>query len=149
MAFKLKDASGAFRTMTKCRVLDGGALRNIVRMKVMDADNATLRTVATFTLPLTLSAGDAYDEGLESTYFASSTATPAGGLGPYSYSWSRISGTVMTVTGASAATATFYSPVLSPGTSVSAVYRCTCTDSSGQTATADINVGFTFIQPPF
>lgn len=148
MPFTLLDAGASLRTMTKCRVLDGGALRNIVRMKVMDADNTTLRTVATFVQPLTVSANDVYDEGFDSAYISFSTATPVGGLGPYTYAWGYISGTAMTVTDSTTATATFQSPVLTPGQSVAAVYRITCTDSSGQTATDDISVGFSFLSPP-
>jgi hypothetical protein len=148
MPFKLLDAGSVLRTATSMKVQDASGLRRVIRMKVMAVDNVTLVTVATFVQPLTLSATDAYDEGYDAAYVAFATVSPSGGLGPYSYSWAYVSGTAMTVTGASTATATFGSPVMTPGTSVSAVYRCTCTDSSGQTATADSNVSFTFLTPP-
>jgi hypothetical protein len=148
MAFKVMDAGGVLRTITRMRVLDGANLRTIVRMKVMDSDDTTLRTVATFAQPLTLGAVDVYQGASQSILSGSSTATPVGGLGPYTYAWSYLSGTAMTVTGASAATATFTSPALDPGQSVFAHYRCTCTDSSGQTATKDITVVFEFFAPP-
>jgi hypothetical protein len=148
MAFKVMDAGGVLRTITRMRVLDGANLRTIVRMKVMDSDDTTLRTVAVFAAPLTLSAPGVFDAGFDANVRSgSSTATPSGGLGPYSYSWTYVSGTVMTVTGASTATASFQSPTLTPEQGVSAIYRCTCTDSSGQTATADIGVEFLFFSP--
>jgi len=148
MTMKVRDAGGVLRTITRCRVRDGQTLRNIIRMKVMDGDS-NLQTVATFAQPLTLNANGVGASGFDSVQTGSSTATPSGGLGPYSYSWTKVSGTTMTLSGANTATAGFTSPTLSPGQIVEAVYRCTCTDSSGQTATADIGVTFQFLDPFF
>lgn len=149
MALKVMDAGGVLRTITKLQIKEGSTLRNIIRLKVMDADGVTLRTVATFATTLSLSAPGVADYGYDSNVRSgSSTATPSGGLGPYSYSWAYVSGTAMTVSGANTATATFLtSPELTPDQLVGAVYRCTCTDSSGQTATVDINVSFQFFSP--
>lgn len=144
MAFKLLDAGSVLRTITKCRVLDGGTLRNILRMKVMDADGVTLRTVATFAAPLSLSispnptGGSAYAGAgsAASVTSVATTATPAGGLGPYTYSWTSLGGDG-TIDNPSSATTTFSYASIAPD-SASGMFRCTCTDSAGQTATADV-----------
>lgn len=138
MAFKLLDAGSVLRTITKCRVLDGGTLRNILRMKVLDADGVTLRTVATFAQPLsveisyTVNATPIYDASAEVIGWnvaVAATATPTGGLGPYTYAWTAPPGWSV-------------SPPNSASTSISgtsghppaASFSVTVNDSSGQTA---------------
>lgn len=144
MPMKVRDAGGVLRTITRMRFRDGGTLRNIVRMKVMDG--AELRTVATFATPLSLSANNVNSVGSDSNVRSgSSTASPTGGLGPYSYAWTKLSGADLLVSGGSTATANFQSSELVADSFETASYRCTCTDSSGQTATADISVQFGFI----
>lgn len=70
--------------------------------------------------------------------------TPSGGVGPYTYSWARISGS--TVPGASSLTAQnpTWSAASVSGTQ-SAVWRVTITDSLGATATAEISVTLVWI----
>ena len=63
--------------------------------------------------------------------------TPTNGTAPYSYAWTKVSGTTMTVTGTNAAS---FSLSLSNSSSASAVYRCTVTDGNEITATADVSV---------
>jgi hypothetical protein len=67
------------------------------------------------------------------------TITPSVGLAPYTYAWTYISGTVLTVTSPTAAATTF-STTLTNGQSVSAVYRCTVTDAELRTKTIDVSV---------
>jgi len=62
------------------------------------------------------------------------TVTPAGGTGPYTYSWTYVSGDAVTVLSPSSAATKFLS-----ATSAEAVYKCTVTDSL--LATAVVNVG--------
>jgi hypothetical protein len=75
------------------------------------------------------------------------TVTPAGGVGPYSYAWAKVSGDDVPADSASAATTTFTSSV-TLSEFKSAVYRCTVTDSTGGTpltTTVDVpvNIGDT------
>lgn len=70
---------------------------------------------------------------------SSCTVTPSGGTGPYSYAWTKVSGTTITVSSPAAAT-TGFSTTLIPGQLVTAVYRCTVTDSLLATATADVSI---------
>lgn len=72
---------------------------------------------------------------------ASTTVTPTGGTSPYTYAWTRISGsTLITANSASAATTTFTGSSLASGTTYSAVFRCTVTDNVAATKTVDVNV---------
>jgi hypothetical protein len=72
---------------------------------------------------------------------ASVTVTATGGTSPYSYAWTRISGsTDIAADSASAATTTFTGSSLVSGTSYSATFRCTVTDNVAATATADVSV---------
>lgn len=144
MAIRVVDAGSVLRTATSLKVQDGGTLRRILRVKAMDA-TSTLRTVATFVPPLTATVttdgGSTVPIGIggnlyQIIYWA--YATPAGGLGPYTYSWAAISGgggwSITDATSASSAfstTTAIYAP---------AVFRVTVTDAIGQTATADINL---------
>lgn len=147
MGMKVMDAGSVLRAIATMKVQDGSVLRRIIRMKVMDADGTTLRTVATFVQPLTLAispsegGGQGYNGGGNPTTVTSGaeTATPSGGLGPYTYAWTQLSGDTMTIGSASSATTTL-TAVVASGVPKQGVFRCTCSDSSGQTATADVTI---------
>ena len=65
-----------------------------------------------------------------SSYAATANVTvsiTSGGVGPYTYSWAKISGGTMSISGASTASAYWYRT--SPPGSVTATYRCTITDT--------------------
>lgn len=142
MTLKIMDAGGVLRTVSSLKIKDGSILRNILRIKVMDADGVTLRTVATFASELspTISASQSstlIDFGPPAVYAVQydATASPGGGLGPYSYSWAIVSGSGWSIIGAGTATAQIAgsSDSITAGTA-----RVTITDSAGQTATADL-----------
>jgi hypothetical protein len=72
---------------------------------------------------------------------ASTTVTPTGGISPYTYAWTRISGsTSIAANSASSATTTFTGTSLASGTTYNAVFRCTVTDNVAATKTVDVNV---------
>lgn len=71
---------------------------------------------------------------------AAVTATPSGGTAPYGYTWTRVSGDTLTIDSPTSASTTFYYFSAAATWSVSGVYRCTVTDSTGATATRDITV---------
>ena len=69
--------------------------------------------------------------------------TVSGGVAPYSYSWTKLSGDSITANSATAATTTFSATGLFSGEARDATFRCTVTDSTGGTpltATADVFV---------
>lgn len=73
------------------------------------------------------------------------TVTPAGGTGPYTYAWTRLSGaSSISPTAPTAATTTFSANV-PRDTTVTATFRCTVTDSLAATATVDVNVELSYL----
>jgi hypothetical protein len=75
---------------------------------------------------------------------ASATATAIGGTSPYTYAWTRQSGsTSISADSASSATSTFTGTSLASGTTYNAVFRCTVTDNAAATKTADVSVSIT------
>lgn len=72
------------------------------------------------------------------------TATPAGGTGPYTYSWTKVSGaSSISATSPTAATTTF-SALVAKDSTVDAVWRVTVTDSLSATATADVVIELSY-----
>lgn len=65
--------------------------------------------------------------------------TPSGGIGSYSYSWTKTSGGSITANSASSAN-TVFSGTLALGESIEAVYKCTVTDSTGSVADISVDV---------
>ncbi len=75
---------------------------------------------------------------------ASTTVTATGGTAPYTYSWTRISGSSsISANSASSATTTFTGSSLASGTTYDAVFRCTVTDNVAATKTVDVSVSIT------
>lgn len=86
--------------------------------------------------------------GSTSATSAAATVTATGGTPPYSYAWTRISGsTDISATSASAASTTFDVVSMSDGATKSAIFRCTVTDDVAATATIDVSVEFTRDDP--
>jgi hypothetical protein len=65
------------------------------------------------------------------------TATPTGGMAPYTYSWSLLSqtgvGSVTVDTPTASSTALLYATLFNPGDYVDYVLQCLVTDSRGDT----------------
>jgi hypothetical protein len=74
------------------------------------------------------------------------TATPSGGLAPYTYSWSVVSsvGSAHIASPATASTILSMTGLSVGDNSGSAQFRCTVTDSLGATASATVNATFTY-----
>lgn len=148
MAMKIR-VSGATETITVGKVQSGGVERRLKTWKVMDG--GTLREVARFVDPLSLSSspstvsGVGYSNAPLTITTNATTASPVGGEGPYTYSWALVSSTggdTPTINSPSFATTSFtQTNVTFPGGST-AVFRCTVTDSFGETATADVDAQF-------
>ena len=79
-------------------------------------------------------------------------ATPLGGVGPFTYSWTYVSGDVFNVTSAASSSTTFSKTgVCTPlGNPFAGAYRCTITDTGNgnYTAYADVTVRTTHYYDP-
>jgi hypothetical protein len=72
---------------------------------------------------------------------ATATVTATGGTAPYTYAWTRISGsTLISANSPAAAASTFTGSTLVSGTTYDATFRCTVTDSAGTPAVKTIDV---------
>lgn len=146
MPMKMMDAGSVLRTVTGMKVADGGLVRTIRTVKFMDG--TTLRTVATFAPPMTLSISPSPIIGVSTTSTCTAgpvTATPSGGVAPYSYAWTRLSHSALTaptITSPSTASTSFVQTGLPSGTIEDATFRCTVTDAAAQTAAADVIASF-------
>ena len=143
MALKIQDA-GTLREITRLYIRQSGVNRRIRTLKVMDG--GTLRTVAVFADPLSVTASGVSGTGTSSVVTTNTTtATPSGGFGPYTYVWTRISAGAAdpsTATSSLSATTAFRKTGMAPGQFAQDFWRVTVTDSIGSTATADISATF-------
>lgn len=74
------------------------------------------------------------------TYTSESvTVTATGGTGPYTYSWTKLSGNAALYAGSPTSATTAFEASICFG-SRSGVFRCTVEDSLGATATVDVSV---------
>jgi hypothetical protein len=134
MTIKIKDAAGVLQTITGGKIRDGATLRQLQTIKLWDG--TTMRTVAQFVPPLSVTASPIGADaiGTTSTLTTNSvTAVPGGGLAPYTYVWTRTSGTATANTPAIAST-TFTETGMAAEEDRSNTFTCTVSDSSGQTA---------------
>lgn len=146
MTFRIQDA-GTLRTITKGTVRVAGINRPLKTIKVQDG--GSLRLVATFADPLSVTAGGGLAAGASSSLTTNSvTATPSGGFAPYTYAWTLITNggrNASTAGSPTSATTTFTKTGLINGDSIDDTWRVTVTDSIGQTATADTTASFIYI----
>lgn len=74
------------------------------------------------------------------TSFPSTVMTASGGTPPYTYSWARISGATQISADSPSANSTTFSANVPQNTQYFAVFRGTVTDSTGASATVNVNV---------
>ena len=141
MPLTFNDGGSTKRIITKLRQMQrDGTLRNMATLKVKDA-GGTLRTIATFTSPLTASLSTTYlyqsstAQAITTGYV---TATPVGGTAPYSYSWVK-TGTA-TINSPASAVTSFSETGMLRGDVRDTSATVTVSDSAGQTVTATLTV---------
>lgn len=123
--------SGTWRSIKNIYRNDSGTWRLIDSLYVNDS--GTWRKVHE-KLKATLSTGSAYGSGIGEATTTSVTASGAGGWPTYSYSWSLVGGfypTAPTIDNSLSATTAF--TLNSIAGSYYAYFKCTVTDSIGQT----------------
>jgi hypothetical protein len=156
-AITANSASAATTTFNVSSIADATTLEAVFRVTATDDDllTDTADVVVTFErsdtgveLGLTLDKSSVYKFTTTTSSTTSSvTATRIGGQSPYSYAWTRISGsTSITATAPSSRTTAFSATGLTVAGAV-AVFRCTVTDGASATATADCTVTFEYEIP--
>lgn len=137
---------GSARAIAAMTLRIAGQSRAVRTVKLMDG--GVLRTVYSSASPISLSVSPVIAAYSVASPVVSQpvSVTPAGGTGPYAYAWSLVSSThpvTPPVVDAPTFASTRFSQANVPiGDDFEAVFRCTCTDSLGNSATADVNVVF-------
>jgi hypothetical protein len=133
--------SGAWRTPHRGEVIIAGVWRQLVRAEIYR--DGAWHACLSFISPLSVSVSPGYVQGIgspnkptrQTLTTNSATATPVGGNGPYSYAWSAPAG--ITITNQGNATTAFRASV-GPDQEISGVATVICTDSSGKTASGQV-----------
>lgn len=136
------NTGGAWRTVRGGNVRVGNEWRPIVRVRAYIG--GAWRDAANFASVVTLSASPLEVEGIRFGFGVvvtdAATVTPSGGLAPFTYAWTGVSG-VGTPSNPTSATTTFtHAP--GSGETETGVFQCQVTDSLGQTATAQVTATF-------
>lgn len=131
----------ATKDAVRAEVTKGGVQKRVTRIEAWNG--SAWKLVQSFAPPMTLAiTPNGVQGGDNQPYpvFVTSdpaTATPTGGVGPYTYVWS-ISAPISSDS-PNAATSTF-SGIVSPGSPLTGTATCTATDSLGTTASATVVV---------
>lgn len=138
---------GVEKGPSSAKVTVAGATKNARRIEVYDdgAWHVGHSFIAALTLSVSpgVTAAEGDGGGLTNLETPTVTAMPSGGLGPFTYAWTKTSGTTATITSPTAATTSFAKTSIPPGSTLySATFQCLCTDSTGQTATASCTATF-------
>lgn len=72
------------------------------------------------------------------------TVTATGGTGPYTYAWTRVSGSSAVEATQPAAAATEFTATVAKNSDITAVMRCTITDSAAAVRTINVTVNFSY-----
>ena len=140
--------NGVWADITSGDVIISGVQRSLIRAEYYDGSawKEVLRFTDTLTAAIT---GDGYaygaSSGATSATTGNVTATPTGGLGPYTYSWALVSSTggdSTVIANSTQATTTFSKPNIPAYTIYTDIFRVTITDYFGATATADFSIIF-------
>jgi hypothetical protein len=129
----------AWKTIEYGEIFIGGAWR---RLKYGEAYlSGAWKQIVSFIPALTLAISpSSVGASGGATMTDAATATPTGGLGPFTYAWTLVSNDGVTSPAATSPTTatTRFTGSATDGHSGTATFRCTCTDSLGTTATADV-----------
>lgn len=132
---------GAEKLAAKADIYINGAKKRVTRIEAWNG--SAWKSAQAFVLPLTLSrtpigtipTDKVFD--LELVISRAITVTPNGGLAPFTYAWTILSGAGVYAAAPNMATTTLRK-VMDLGQSVTGTARCTVTDSLGTQGTIDI-----------
>lgn len=127
----IRDGTNTARTISELWIRD---TNNVPRLVFNPGGGATLRV----TVAPDIVSGSTVGTGTVTTDAA--TATGAGGTAPYTYAWTLITHSSVTLPTAdtpSADTTTFTQTGIAPSTTEDATWKCTITDDNGNTADSD------------
>lgn len=134
--------AGAARTATRGYARIGGSDRRLTR--AVGLSGGQVRTLAVFALPLTVSVtpvvvGSGTGTTPQMVTTGAATATPSGGLAPYTYAW--------TAGNTPSLASTTFSAFVPSNYTAQQPYTVTVTDAIGNTAQASgqasfVNIGF-------
>ena len=137
-------APSSLNSVWKCTVTDSAS-------RTVDSANVSVSisfNLSALTAGLSTSSLSASQTGDGSLTTGSVTANPSGGLAPYTYSWTYVSGDgTIAVSSATAQTVTF-SRTGTAGNTYSAVWQCVVSDSNSSSVNAGtVSISFTFSVP--
>jgi hypothetical protein len=141
---------GAWKDITGAKIFSGGAWRTLTAIKIYEG--GAWRDVANFTggggsITLAISPSPVTKTGRTATITTGNvTATPTGGLAPYTYAWVKQSGDDINITAPSSAVTAFRADGMSVDEVRTAVFRCTCTDALSTTDSEDVTVQITCLE---
>ena len=132
----IRDTASAAKTLAAISARDVSvALKTVTVVKMRDADNV-LQTIGggsfgySATAAPTLVVGSGYSGSSIQVTTPYATVTVAGGVAPFTYSWTPVDMDWEAVSPDSAVTP-FRSPMIPPGDTVETTFTCTVTDNNG------------------
>ena len=129
-------SAAACREITSAKAFIGGAWRTLTVGKVYKG--GAWQSAASFVLPMSvaITPNPAFGRGTGYVTSNTITATPTGGLAPFTYSWTVVSSAPRLVTINSPATASTTATADVSGGDVNFTLQCVATDSLGTAVTA-------------
>ena len=144
---------GAWQTITGAKIFANGAWRTVLAGKIYAS--GAWRDICNFVTPppggggggggtivLTISPSPFSRITAQHTISNTLTATPSGGLAPYTYSWTVVTSTTTFTIGSPTLATTAVTATLADNATETCTLRCTVTDSLGSTTHADVNGTF-------
>lgn len=142
MSLKILDVS-TMRTIKQLSMLDAGSVLHPLKQLSLKDAGGTLRPIfagITAVASPDMASGSISQPFPDNVTTTSTTATPTGGIAPYTYSWTIVDVTTgdWAIDSPATASTTFSSFFVAPGSNALATFQCTVTDAIGSTAGTNI-----------
>lgn len=149
MTLQVTDTDLTDRAISAIEVTDVGSVNRVIsEIRVIDSngvDRVVFSTAIPFSVSISPSLVSGYSSGSGTVTTDAATATPVGGVAPYTYAWSIdvFDGPgPPTANSPTSATTTFTQTGLAPGGSALANWICDVTDSTLATTSAECSASF-------
>lgn len=136
---------GAFEPVLQPYVKDGGSWEPVLNAWTKTAGAWELIWTG-FTVAAT-PASETVETDLPTVSSSLFTATPTGGVGPFTYAWSKVSGDSIVITTPTLQTTRFQANTMTSGSSRSAVFECAVTDTTTGVVATSNTVSVTLTRP--